>query len=415
MKSTLDIFGEELEYDFLSAWIKYTRMKNSFSQEALTHGICSVSHLSYFENGKKHLRKEVIEALLKKLNINDLGKFTAIGRVRQKFNTMMNDIESYNFDGAKVIYNDLLKIEHIINQSPYSIEFKIYDLMYKTFVELMDYEYLKTDIVLLDKIYNSLSDELKYLYLLVSGDILFRHHDNEQSIERLKKALNFKDRSWINFCLGKAFCFNDNMGKGTYYLEKALDSYEKGGRYLNALWCHNYLGVCFSYLKIYESAEKHFHAGLMSAKHFNMDKLLWHLYTNLSDCYLSKGNYEECLKWSKLAMESNYKNILCAYNYLSACIKLNKFDECNVIFDRYLGEQYKSSIHYNGIYYLYLVVYKLNDECFYDEVKNKILPYYENIRKIDICKDIKLKLIEYLESKRRYKEANKLYKELMNI
>jgi hypothetical protein len=107
----------------------------------------------------------------------------------------MNDIEIYNFDVAKVIYNDLLKIEHIINQSPYSIEFKIYDLMYKTFVELMDYEYLKTDIVLLDKIYNSLSDELKYLYLLVSGDILFRHHDNEQSIERLKKALNFKDRS----------------------------------------------------------------------------------------------------------------------------------------------------------------------------------------------------------------------------
>jgi hypothetical protein len=80
------------------------------------------------------------------------------------------------------------------------------------------------------------------------------------------------------------------MGKGTYYLEKALDSYEKGSRYLNALWCHNYLGVCFSYLKIYESAEKHFHAGLMSAKHFNMDKLLWHLYTNLSNCYLSKIN-----------------------------------------------------------------------------------------------------------------------------
>jgi hypothetical protein len=32
---------------------------------------------------------------------------------------------------------------------------------------------------------------------------------------------------------------------------------------------------------------------------------------------------------------------------------------------------------------------------------------------MDICKDIKLKLIEYLEDKRRYKEANKIYKDLL--
>ena len=66
MKSTLEVLGEELEYDFLSAWIKYTRMKNS-----LLHGTCSVSHLSYFKNGKKHLRKETIEILLRKLNVSD--------------------------------------------------------------------------------------------------------------------------------------------------------------------------------------------------------------------------------------------------------------------------------------------------------------------------------------------------------
>ncbi|AGF57329.1 transcriptional regulator with XRE-family HTH domain [Clostridium saccharoperbutylacetonicum] len=415
MESTLVILGKELEYDFLSSWIKYTRIKNGFSQEALAHGICSVSHLSYFENGKKHLRKEIIEALLKKLKITDLDKFTDIGKVRQKLNTMMNDIESYNFDGAKRIYKKLLKIEPIINHSPYSIEFKIYDLMYKTFVDGLDYKYLKDDLTLLDKISNSLSRELRYLYLLVSGDILFRNHENEKSIERQLTALNIKDTSWINFCLGKAFCFNDAMGRGAYYLEKALDSYERSGRYFNAVWCHNYIGVCFSYLKIYENAEKHFKAALMSAKHFNMDKLLWHLYTNLSDCYLSKGDYESCIKWSRLAMESSYKNILCAYNYISACIKLNRLDECDVIFDIYLSDEYKSSKHYNSIYYLYLVVHNFHEKIFYEEVKNKILPYYESMRKIDICNDIKLKLIEYLESKRRYKEANKLYKELMTI
>ena len=417
MNSTLEVLGEELEYDFLSAWIKYTRIRNDFSQEALAHGICSVSHLSYFENGKKHLRKEVIEALLKKLTINDLGIFSDIGRVRQKLNTMMNNIESYNFDGAKTIYNELLKIENIIINSPYSIEFKIYDLMYKTFVEFIDYKYVKDDLTLLDKIYNSLNVELKYLYLLVSGNIFYKNRDYDQSIERQKKALSFKDTSWINFCLGRTLCFNNSMGRGTYYLEKALDSYEKNGRYLNAVWCHNYLGVCFSYLNIYEISEKHFNAALMSAKHFNMDMLLVKLYTNLSDAYLSKGDYEKCVKWSKLAIEINHENTIyaCDYNYVSACLRLGKLDECNIIFDKYLNEEYISSKYYNAIYYLYLVAYKFNDEDFYDEVKNKILPYYKNINKVDISKDIKLDLIKYLESKRRYKEANKLYRELMNI
>lgn len=417
MKSTLEVLGEELEYDFLSAWVKYTRIKNGFSQEALAHGICSVSHLSYFENGKKHLRKEIIEILLRKLNISDLDKLANIGQVRQKFSTMMNHIESYNFDDAKVIYNGLLKIELIINHSPYSIEFKIYDLMYKTFVELISYKYLKDDIALLDKVYNSLNNELKYLYLLISGNIFYKNHDYAQSIERQQKALSFKDTSWINFCLGRTLCFNNNMGRGTHYLEKALDNYEKNGRYLNAVWCHNYLGVCFSYLKIYESSEKHFNAALMSAKHFNMNILLVKLYTNLSDTYLSKGDYENCTKWSKLAIENNHEDTIhaCDYNYISACIKLGKLDECNIIFDKYLNEKYKSSQYYNAIYYLYLVAYKFNNEDFYNEVKNKILPYYKYINKVDISKDIKLELIKYLENKRRYKEANKLYKELMNI
>jgi transcriptional regulator with XRE-family HTH domain len=413
MESTLLILNTELEYDFLSAWIKYTRIKKGYSQEALAYGICSTSHLSYFENGKKHLRKEIIEAILTKLNIVKIDKLANIGLVRQKLNTMMNDIEGFNYEGAKIIYDKLLKIENIINESPYSIEFKIYDLMYKTFVEHIDYEDLKDDVDLLDKIYNSLSDELKYLYLFVSGDIFYQHHYNEEGIERLKKALNFKETSWINFALGRAFCSFNNPAKGSYYLEKALDSYEKSGRYLNAVWCHNYLGVCFSRLKIYENSEKHFNAALMSAKHFDMASLIWHLYNNISDFYLTKGHYEESIIWSKLAMETDFKSMLSAYNYVYACIKLNKIDDCNKIFNKYLTEEYKSFKYYNCIYFLYLVAYRFNDDFFYHEVKNEILPYYEKIKKNDVCKDIKLKLIEYLENRRRYKEANKLYKELM--
>ncbi|MFA9465306.1 MAG: hypothetical protein ACERKN_13560 [Velocimicrobium sp.] len=413
MNSTIVILNTELEYDFLSAWLKYTRITNGISQEALSYGVCSISHLSYFENGKKRLRKEVIETLLKKLNIEKIDNLANIGLMRQRLNTMMNNIESYNYEGATIIYDELLKMESIINQSPYSIEFKIYQLMYKSFVEDIDYNQLKDDITLLSKVFHSLNNNLKYLYLFVSGNILYRHHLNEEGIDHLKQALILKDTSWVNFILGRALCFNENPAKGSYYLEKALDNYEKSGRYLNAVWCHNYLGVCFSYLRIYDNALKHFNAALMSAKHFDMDTLFYHLYINLSDFYLSNNKYEESIKWSKIAMENYNEGILPVYNYISASIKLGNLEQCDIVFQKYLTDHYKSYKYYNAIYFLYLAVYRFNDDYFYHEVKTTILPYYEKVRKTDICRDIKLKLIDFLESKRRYKEANKLYKELI--
>jgi transcriptional regulator with XRE-family HTH domain len=157
MYSTITILNTELEYDFLSAWIKYTRIKNRISQEALSHGICSISHLSYFENGKKNLRKDIIEALLKRLNIKQLNDLENIGLIRQKLNTMMNDIESFNHDGASAIYDQLIKIKNVIELSPYNMEFKIYELMYKSLVLNIDYNDLKQDIIILDKIIHSLT------------------------------------------------------------------------------------------------------------------------------------------------------------------------------------------------------------------------------------------------------------------
>lgn len=83
MKGTVKIFGENIEYDFISAWIKYTRLQKEYTQEYLAHGICSTSHLSYFENGRKTLRPEIIEALLDKLGIHKIEKIVNIGLIRQ--------------------------------------------------------------------------------------------------------------------------------------------------------------------------------------------------------------------------------------------------------------------------------------------------------------------------------------------
>ena len=414
MEKTIAINNKDYDINFLASWIKYTRLKKEYSQEALCHGICSISHLSYFENGKKSLRPEIIELLLKRLSLKIDDKLTNIGHIRHKFNTMASYVETYDHDGAKKIYNELLSIEEILSTSPYYIEFQIYSLIYKTFVERTRYSELRDNIEMIDKIYDSLSDDLKSIFLLVSGKLMINTKLNREGLERLQASRRIKETTWINYTLGRACCFSSSSSKGAYYLEKALVNYENSGLYLNAIWCHNYVGVCYSNLKMYKSAEKHFKAAISSAKHFEFNDLLAHIYTSISDLYLSKGDYEKCIEWSLKSMQYTCRHNIAVYNYIMANIYLKQYDNCNVMFEKYLNKDTLDKFAYSILYFLYLVVHHFNDDLFYDEVKNNLLPYFESIYRLDIIKDVKFKLIEYLEKRRKYKEANTVYKELLS-
>lgn len=413
MDGVVQIFGEKLEYDFLSAWIKYNRLENGISQDALAYGICSTSYLSYFENGKKMLRPEIIESLLKKLGISEINSINHAGLIRQKFSNMVLQIESLNYSGAKSIYEEINATKDLVSKSPYNIESKIYQLIYDTFISGKNYSELKKDIDILDEIYPSLNEELRYLYLFVSGVVNYKYHDTDEGIRRLSGSYRLKETPWINYFMGFACCFNGDPLKGIYYLEKALKSYEESGRYQNAVWCNNYLGICHSFLKIYDKAEKHFKAALTGAEHFFMDDIFWHLYVNLSNLYFYTGDYQESIRWVEMALKTNGDPVPPACNYIEACFKLNEVGKCNDIFKNYLTDKYKDSKYYYYLYFLYLVIYHNDEDIFYEKTTEVILPYYVEKHNLQLCKEIKIKLIDYLEKKRKYKEANKICKEFI--
>ncbi|MCT4543821.1 MAG: helix-turn-helix domain-containing protein [Vallitalea sp.] len=414
MKGCVQVFDKEIEYDFLSGWIKFNRLQNGYSQDALAYGICSKSHLSYFENGKKTLRGEIIELLLKKLDIHEISEIENIGKLRQKFYTMMLMVETYNFEEATNIYNELLEMEDIIKISPYNIEYKIYQLLYNAFVLRESYNTLKQDIKAIDNIYSSLTKELKYIFLFVSANVIYRYKSHEEGIEKLEKAMTIKKTPWANYILGFTYCFNDRQLEGIYYLEKALESYEKNGYYKNAMWCHNYLGVSHCALKHYNKGEYHLITALNGAKHFDIKNIYWHLYTNFSYLYFYKKDYEKSLTYAKKAMDLKKHPLLPAYNYAEACYHLNKMDEVDAIFEKYLVDEYKESIYYPFLEFLQLKIYHINEDIFYKRTK-EILEYYNENNHTDILRDIRLGLIEHLERKRKYKEATIIYKKLLSM
>lgn len=430
MRDTVNVFGSEFEYDFLSGWIKYNRIEAGISQEALSHGICSTSHLSYFENGKKRLRGELIEALLKKLNITTIVEVNDIGIIRQKLHKLMFQVEGFEYEAAEAAFTELLSLEPLINISPYNIEFNIYKLMYKIMVERRVYSELESLIDKFDKIYDSLDKELQHLYFLITGKLFYDNLDHTEGIKRLEKAYKLKDTPWINYRLGVAYCLNYEHLKSIIYLEKALNSYLMAGRYRNSLECHSFLGSSYTFLKMYDRAELHFNSVFNGSDYFTLNKNIFGIYTSLASLYFSMGRYEESIsyccfamnppnssvddnRWLKAAWHAEEQPMHGACIYIEVCKSLNDITKCKEIFDRYLAPPYENSVYYHYLKALYLSIYHFDDDIFYNEITNIILPFYKEIGYLNIYNKIQLLLIKHLEAKRKYKEANKIYRSLL--
>lgn len=431
MGNTVYIFGNEFEYDFLSGWVKYNRIEAGINQEALAHGICSTSHLSYFESGKKRLRSELIEALLKRLKITSIVGVNDIGLIRQKFHKLMQQMEGFEYEAADVTFTELLSLEPLLCISPYNIEFNIYKLMYNILVERRDYGELENSINALDRIYTSLNKEIQHLYLLITGKLFYDNLNHTEGISRLEKAYKLKDTPWINYRLGVAYCLNFEHLKSIVYLEKALNSYLMTGRYRNSLECHSFLGSSYTFLKMYDQAESHFKSVLKGSDYFTLNKNIFGIYTNLANLYFKMGRYEESIsycqlamyppnspgtgnQWLKAAWHANEQPMLAACIYVEVNKSLNNISKCKEIFDKYLTQTCENSVYYYYLYVLYLSIFHFDENLFYSEVTEIILPYYKNIGYLNIYNKIQLLLIKHLESKRKYKEANNVYRSLLN-
>jgi tetratricopeptide (TPR) repeat protein len=202
------------------------------------------------------------------------------------------------------------------------------------------------------------------------------------------------------------------------------------GRYRNSLECHSFLGLSYTYLKMYDLAEYHFNAVFNGSEYFALNKNIFGIYTNLAVLYFNMGRYEESISYCKLAMnppnspDTDNRWLKSAWHAFeqpmyAACIYvevhkcLNDVSKCKEIFDKYLTHSYQNSVYYHYLHSLYLSIFHFDDDAFYNEMTSVILPFYKNVGYLNIYNKVRLLLIKHLKAKRKYKEANKLYEDLL--
>jgi hypothetical protein len=117
--------------------------------------------------------------------------------------------------------------------------------------------------------------------------------------------------------------------------------------------------------------------------------------------------------WLKASWHYNEQPMLAACIYIEVQKKANTIPKCQEIFEKFLIQANQSSLYYKYLYSLYLSIYHFQEDKFYMELTSNLIPYYKGIGFLNIYNKLQYMLIEFLESKRRYKEANLLYKELL--
>src|SRR5574344_1927055 len=237
---------------FTGAWVKYLRLEKGYTQGYVAHGICSISHLSYFENGKKKLHDDQIATVLKKLDVSEMTVPKDIQHIHTIMENMLTHIEDYDCESSTNEYEKLKVYEDVLKTSPFWFEYKVYSMIYLYFVKGKLMKDQASDIQMLDEIYESFPDNLRFWYLFISGTIYARDDKNDKGIERLKKAAQIRKTTWLYYITGVALSCSNDKGQAIFNFEKALDNYETGGRFQSAVWCKSYLGCCYSELGMFD-------------------------------------------------------------------------------------------------------------------------------------------------------------------
>ena len=366
--------------DFRCVLIHNKRTKLGWSMESLCKGICSVSYLSKLEKGNIEIKEDIIDALLKKLDINlekDLDNI--INKVDDFYNNFVlfsiGDT-SLNKDEIDKLLNSKYCLDGII------INAYQYD---KDVDKLKDYE----------NFYN-FRQKKKYYQILVHKDF-FDYH------ELLHLFPEIDSYSIIANSLYEKGEYAKSIPFFIQYYEASCKTCDIDNM-IHALFG---LGSVYACLFDIKTCIEKYNECLKLIDKVNGSSLKDYIYYNIGATYVELKDYDKAINYLS---KSNIKGFF-YYQKMALCYENSDIDKAN----EYLNKAYMCNSKY--AYLLDVIKYRItNSNYIHDEEYETLLK--GNITKVK--KDLiagflpmqQNDLLKYYEENRRYKDAYKLLKEI---
>lgn len=312
-------------------FIKKERENQNLSLRALAAD-CYISHtmLADIEKGKISPPNDILNLIYKGLEIDEtlIEQINKSEGIKQMFNIFFDYVYNQDNEKANKIFQDLIKVEDLISNNLFYIDFCLIKLIYYT-VYNKNSKMRSELITILDKNIENLTAEELVLFNIYKSQFLIDRNNLKEAELLLKDAENLTqdDRyhSLIYDSLGIVYTLNDKIALSITYFIKAKGIFDLKLNYVRSLYACTNISVAYIYSKAYEDAIKSCQECISIAERLNLHKVIMINAYNLSYIYLVTKQYEKVNYFVNLSLKhGNPDNGIYWHNAYSF-YKLNEF------------------------------------------------------------------------------------------
>lgn len=395
----------------IGAIIKRNRLEQNLSQSSLCQGICAVSYLSKIETGRVQANDEIIELLLKELNIGGNVTLEEKQHLKELVNGFYNAELYGRFDEMKAIYLNLNRYKSYLENSLLMIDWLLIEK--RMVIWLDDCTNLKEN---LDEYVAFFNSDNRFYYAYLKGLLKSKEGHLNEALLFYQEALNIQYKGLVvckmlqnEFLLGH-YVHAVRLGEEGYQL-----LVEEGNLYymIEAL---QLLAAAYANLNQVSLSIKAYERLLNMGIYLKDENILYNVYYNIGATYLVNASYTKAKQHLKNALlhveqPSPWQQLM-TYQKLILCeIGLKDFQTAQAMLQevdqRLVGCDIKDKLLLSS--FKWLSFFKLSNKP-YDDPE-----YLEAIRE---TYNLSIKgrhhgykmfygkyLIEALKAQRRYKEA----------
>lgn len=386
----------------IGAMIKYHRQLRNMTQSELCKGICSVTHLSKFENYNKEANRETIMLLLERLDISLDSIQQASKKISAELSNLLDAVLSYDKERATDCYNRVEELKEYIMFSNYISLYHLY--VYRYHLLMNHLERAEREQGIIRQIANSLGEQEKELYEFINGAYYIIKGDYKISLDILLKveANDLLPSAWqaeLYYFIALNYANLKDCSSSVAYGNKALEAFSRSFNYMRILHTQFLLGIAYTDLGIYENAAEQYRYIFKNMNLINTDELKSAMYNNYALLLEKTGKLEEAARYYIFSMEyakteTEYLMSLCSYTEL--LISQGQKEKALENISKILRETKSGSMKKQQLifrYYQYLL--KNRKDKAMDFLENDLLPYLEKAYFVEDYNKFALSLAQY--------------------
>lgn len=406
--------------------IHKVRTKKGISLEELAHSLCSVQYLKKLEKGKEKGRRDIIDPLLKRLEISYSNMEETLKNIIINLTSWHNAMIFKNLDyvekykkKAKEIPDDLEISEEL------KLLINLMEFRYSLFMEHLNIA--ASQLALLKKSENKMHNSLKNYFNYFQGIYYLLKNEYLKALDILHEA----ERGFIDtegkcdqglmYHLALTHSQNMNIPLAKYYAKQANGYFQVHKIFARSIECQIIIGINEVREKLYEKAYFTFKKVIASCNNYNLKESLPIAIHNLAFIESQRGNRESAIQLFQESIElksESDNSYLISLIYLAEeyilCNELNKAKETlKKVLDA--REKYNLSIeHYYSAIILQKELEQSWEELLYI-LEHEAIPYFEEKGQRLNLQKYYYKAAEIYENERKYKLSSEYFKKLANI